>query len=162
MQSWMNTQNHFVFLQSCWLAQSYFAEHSNPMSHHPLRKKKKKCISDCQEPSDSRKNTSFSGFVSHISSHDTFFFFLMQQRVQISKDGFLIISSQPEKERKIEQKSAGEMCFSHYPQLPFTILFLILSILCQLTLLFWQKSCLCKDQELKLNPSLNFPVITLW
>lgn len=86
----------------------------------------------------------------------------MQQRVQISKDGFLIISSQPEKERKIEQKSAGEMCFSHYPQLPFTILFLILSILCQLTLLFWQKSCLCKDQELKLNPSLNFPVITLW
>lgn len=74
VQSWMNTQNHFVFLQSCWLAQSYFAEHSNPTSHHPLRKKKK-CISDCQEPSDSRKNTSFSGFVSHISSHDTFFFF---------------------------------------------------------------------------------------
>jgi len=70
----MNIQNHFVFLQPHWLAQSYFPEHSNPTSHHPSRKKKEKeeHISECQEPSDSKKNTSFSGFISHISSHDTF------------------------------------------------------------------------------------------
>lgn len=102
----------------------------------------------------------FQWFVVLLAVFPPMTLFFMQQRVQISKDGFLIISSQPEKERKIEQKSAGEMCFSHYPQLPFTILFLILPILCQLTLLFWQENCLCKDQEMKLNPSLNFPVIT--
>lgn len=157
MKSWMNIQNHFIFLQLHWLAQPYFAEHSK--SHKPSSAKEKSwSISKCKEPSDSKKSTSFSGFISHISSHCTFF--LIQWRVHNSKEAFLIIVSQPEKERNIKQKSAGEMCSPHYPQLSFTILFLILPILCQLTLLFWQKSCLCKDQEPKLNPSLNFPVIT--
>lgn len=128
----------------------------NPTSHHPLRKN--------PEVFQSAKNQVIQR-KTHLSVASLVIFppiapFLTQWRVQISKEGFLIILSQPEKERKIKQKSAGEMCSPHYPQLSFTILFLILPILCQLTLLFWQKRCLCMDQELKLNPSLNFPVIT--
>lgn len=128
----------------------------NPTSHHPLRKNPEVFQSAKKQVIQRKPHLSVASLVIFPPIAP----FLMQWRVQISKEGFLIILSQPEKERKIKQKSAGEMCSPHYPQLSFTILFLILPILCQLTLLFWQKRCLCMDQELKLNPSLNFPVIT--
>lgn len=54
------------------LAQPYFTEHSKSYKP-PSAKEKSWSISKCKEPSDSKKSTSFSGFISHISSHCTFF-----------------------------------------------------------------------------------------
>lgn len=128
----------------------------NPTSHHALRKNPEAFQSAMNQVTQRKAHLS----VVSLVIFPPIATFLIQWRVQISKEGILIILSQPEKERNIKQKSAGEMHCPHYPQLPFTVLFLILPILCQLTLLFWQKSCLCKDKESKLNLSLNFPVIT--
>lgn len=71
----MNTQNHFVFLQSCWVAQSYFAEHSNPMRHQPSRKKKKKNVYQSAKNQVTQRKTHLSVVLLDIFPPKTLYFF---------------------------------------------------------------------------------------